>query len=83
MRFTCVANLHSYCGGRVEAGGGPGYLASPGCVQSMILYSISPLLREGLKKKGGKVWSFAITRGGGVSEGSEKKYFYSEHVESF
>ena len=25
-----MANLHSYCGGRVEAGGGPGYLASPG-----------------------------------------------------
>ena len=32
VRYTCVANLHSYCGGRVEAGGGPGYLASPGYV---------------------------------------------------
>ena len=34
MRYTCVANLHSYCGGRVEAGGGPGYLASPGWVHT-------------------------------------------------
>merc|ERR550534_3248742 len=33
VRYTCVANLHSYCGGRVEAGGGPGYLASPGYPQ--------------------------------------------------
>merc|ERR1719356_31945 len=28
VRYTCVANLHSYCGGRVEAGGGPGCLAT-------------------------------------------------------
>ena len=30
------------------------------------------MLREGFNKKRGKVWSFAIPGGGGVSEGSEK-----------
>ena len=63
----------------------PGYLKGlpiPNTVCN--LYNI----REGLKKKSGKIVPFCQTRGGSKKEKKRQtsileKYFFSEHVESF